>query len=184
MSQWNASELSAWAAALKAGQVCAAPAEGVYGYVADPFNPEALQRVLKVKNRVPTKGCIVLIHTLEQLRELCPPLPSSCTDAIATHWQPGQPPVTLILPALPSLPELLTGGMPTIAVRMPQVEYMHAYLKAAGQPVVSTSLNLSGEPPGTRAEDVPLDVPALTLPQPLSGTPSRIFNPVTGMWLR
>lgn len=184
MSPWNASELSAWVAALHAGQVCAAPAEGVYGYVADPFNPAALQSVLTVKNRVPTKGCIVLIRNLEQLKKLCPPLPQSCTEAIATYWQPGQPPVTLILPALPTLPELLTGGLPTIAVRLPQPAYMQDYLAAAGQPLVSTSLNLSGEPPATTRQEVPTDVPALTLPDALSGTPSRIFNPVTGMWLR
>ena len=176
--------MQSWSAALRAGRVCAAPAEGVYGYVADPFNPAALQGVLTVKNRVPTKGCIVLIQNREQLDQLCPTLPQSCTDAMATYWQLGQPPVTLILPALPSLPEQLTGGMPTIAVRLPQPDYMQDYLKAVGQPVVSTSLNLSGEPPAIRREEVPLDVPALTLPHPLSGTPSRIFNPVTGIWLR
>jgi len=61
---------------------------------------------------------------------------------------------------------------------------MQDYLKAAGQPVVSTSLNMSGEPPATTRDEVPADIAALTLPQPLSGTPSRIFNPVGGIWLR
>ncbi len=184
MTPWSQPELSAWAAALHAGQVCAAPAEGVYGYVADPFNPEALQSILNVKNRVPTKGCIVLVQNVSQLEKLCPTLPQSCADAIAAHWQPGQQPTTLVLPALPSLPPLLTGGMPTIAVRLPQLEYMQQYLKAAGQPVVSTSLNLSGEPPAITREEVPSDIPSLTLPVALSGNPSRIFNPLTGVWLR
>lgn len=184
MTLWSQANLATWAAALRAGQVCAAPAEGVYGYVADPLNPAALETILQVKNRAPTKGCIVLIQNISQLEQLCPALPPACTEAIGTYWQPGQPPTTLILPALPTLPPLLTGGLPTIAVRLPQLAYMQAYLHAAGQPIVSTSLNLSGQPPATRAEDVPTDIPALTLPHPLSGTPSRIFNPLENIWLR
>jgi L-threonylcarbamoyladenylate synthase len=184
MTTWNPPELKDWAAALRLGQVCAAPAEGVYGYVADPFNLTALQTLLEAKNRAPTKGYIVLVQTTAQLKLLCPPLPQTCTEAIATYWQPGQPPTTLVLPALPTLPPLLTGGLPTIAVRLPQPEYMQTYLQAAGQPIVSTSLNMSGEPPATRAEEVPTDIPALTLLQPLSGTPSRIFNPTENKWLR
>ncbi len=184
MTTWNQPELQTWAAALLAGQVCAAPAEGVYGYVADPFNTAALENVLQVKNRVPTKGCIVLVAHTAQLTQLCPTFPHECHEAIATYWQAGQPPTTLILPALASLPELLTGGKGTIAVRLPQPAYMQEYLEAAGQPIVSTSLNLSGQPPATRAEEVPIGIPALTLPQPLSGTPSRIFHLLEKRWLR
>lgn len=184
MSLWKPSELHDWSAALRAGQVCAAPAEGVYGYVADPFNLTALQSLMEAKNRASTKGYIVLVQNVGQLKWLCPTLPQNCTDAMAAYWRPDQPPVTLVLPALPTLPPLLTGGLPTIAVRMPQVGYMQEYLAAAGQPVVSTSLNRSGEPPAIAREEVPAGVPALTLPQPLSGTPSRIFNVVENRWLR
>lgn len=184
MNVWSQTDLTRWRDALRRGEVCAAPAEGVYGYVADPFNLSALQHLLETKNRAPTKGYIVLIGNLAQLEQLCPPLPEACQTAIATYWQAGQAPTTLVVPALPTLPKLLTGGLSTIAVRLPQVAYMQEYLTAAGQPIVSTSLNTSGEPPATRAEEVPADIPSLTLPQPLSGTPSRIFNPLSGVWLR
>ena len=184
MNVWSQTDLTRWREALRRGEVCAAPAEGVYGYVADPFNLAALQQVLETKNRAPTKGYIVLIGNLAQLEQLCPPLPEACQAAIATYWKEGQPPTTLVFPALSTLPQLLTGGLATIAVRLPQVAYMQEYLAAAGQPIVSTSLNTSGEPPATRAEEVPIGIPALTLPQPLSGTPSRIFNPQENRWLR
>lgn len=184
MSTWPPQQLTPWLAAIRAGQVVAAPAEGVYGYSANPFHLAALQTLLETKNRAPTKGYIVLISNLEQLSLFCPSLPESCQTAITEHWQPHQPATTLILPALPTLPPLLTGSLPTIAIRLPQVEYMQEYLAAAQTPLVSTSLNTSGQPPALSAEEIPAGLPALTLPQALSGIPSRIFNPVTGHWLR
>ncbi len=184
MSTWSPATLHTFTTALRGGQVCAAPAEGVYGYVADPFNLTALQTLLESKNRAPTKGYIVLISNLSQLSLLCPSLPEVCQSAITEHWQPRQPATTLVLPALPTLPSLLTGGLPTIAVRLPNPAYMQEYLAATAQPIVSTSLNLSGQPPATMAEQLPPNIPALTLPQPLSGTPSRIYNPQTNIFLR
>lgn len=184
MAYWLPAQLAPWLAALKAGGVVAAPAEGLYGYCADPFNPAALRALMEIKQRDPSKGLIVLISAVEQLGRLCPPLTEAQQIAIATHWQPGQPPTTLILPALATLTPLLTGGHATIAVRLPQNPYMQEYLAAAQTPLVSTSANLSGQPAATTAAQLAPEVPALTLPQPLSGTPSRIFNPQTGHWLR
>jgi L-threonylcarbamoyladenylate synthase len=180
---WNPAQLAPWLAALKAGEVAAAPAEGVYGYVADPFNPKALQKLIQLKQRDPAKGFIVLIDQLAQLQQLCPqPLPPYAAAATRSHWP--YPPVTLILPALPTLPPLLTGGTTTIAVRYPAVDYMLEYLAAFGGPLVSTSLNISGEPPAIQASQIAADVPALTLAEPLSGRPSRIYDPEKSLWLR
>jgi tRNA A37 threonylcarbamoyladenosine synthetase subunit TsaC/SUA5/YrdC len=79
---------------------------------------------------------------------------------------------------------LLTGDFGTLAIRLPQPAYMQAYLQAAAIPLVSTSLNISGEAPATHAAAIPTGTPSLTLNEPLSGTPSRIFNPMTNQWLR
>lgn len=181
---WSSPHLAAWCAALHAGDVAIAPAEGMYGYSADPFNPAALESLLAHKRRAGGKGLIVLVGTLSQLDRLCPPLPPACQQAVATHWQSGQPPTTLILPALPTLPPLLTGDFGTLAIRLPSVSYMQEYLNAYGGPLVSTSCNVSGQPPATSAGQLPVGIPALTLAEPLSGAPSRIFNPQTGQWLR
>lgn len=184
MSHFTAAQLTAFTAALNAGTLCAAPAEGVYGYVANPFNEAALQAIYTAKIRSLNKGFIVLIQNLNQLPLFCPLLPDSALEAIQTHWQPGQPATTIVLPALPTLPHLITGGLPTVAIRLPQAVYMQEYLAAAATPLVSTSLNISGEPPATQSSQISPNITALTLPEPLSGTPSRIFNPLENKWLR
>lgn len=177
--------MPAWCAALKRGDIVAAPAEGVYGYCCDPFNTAALERLMTAKQRSPNKGLIVLVNDTAQLERLCPlPFTASEQEAIATLWDSTQPPTTLILPALPSLSPLLTGGRDTLAIRRPNSPYMQEYLAAWGHPLVSTSFNLSGEAPATEAAQIPADIPALTLPKPLSGTPSRIYSPATRTWLR
>ncbi|MBI1308274.1 MAG: hypothetical protein GC129_00250 [Proteobacteria bacterium] len=183
MPPWSAAQLEPWLQTLRAGGVAAAPAEGVYGYMADPFNPAALQSIVNLKQRSPAKGLIVLISNFAQLQKLCPhPLPPAYESATRTMWP--YPPVTLLLPALPSLPPLLTGNRPTIAVRYPAADYMLQYLDAFGGPLVSTSLNLSGQPAATQPSQIPTHVPALTLPKTLSGKSSRIYDPQKSLWLR
>jgi L-threonylcarbamoyladenylate synthase len=191
--------LVTWLAALRAGQITAAPAEGVYGYCADPFNPAALQALIQLKQRNPAKGFILLVSNPYQLASVAnltypqdASIHAAITRAIASYFpfdNSAQPPTTLILPAAANLNPALTGtntasGYPTVAVRAPTTPYMLEYLQAFAGPLVSTSLNLSGQPPATQISQIPANIPALTLPEPLSGTPSRIFNPLTAEWLR
>lgn len=188
---WKPDQLTPWLDALERGHIAAAAAEGVYGYVADALDDNALNRLLETKKRESSKGLIVLIPELESLKYLTP-LPLDALTEIATqlHWGPAaEHPTTLLLPAKPGLSPLLTGGQPTIAVRLPQVAYMQHYLQAWKETsthglLVSSSLNESGQSPVVKAEDISAETPALTLDNPLSGTPSRIFNPATATWLR
>lgn len=180
---WQAPQLDAWLQALGQGVLAAAPAEGMYGYVANPFNEAAVEAVHTAKQRPTNKGFIVLVKDTAQLSTLCDTLADNHIAAMDACWQPHQPPITLIMPAKPELTHL-TGGLPTIAVRMAFAPYMQAYLEAAGTPLVSTSLNLSGQPPALEAAAIPTGVTALTLPHKLSGQPSRIYNPATNQWLR
>lgn len=176
--------LDLWLSAVKAGALAAAPAEGLYGYVADPFKAQALENILAAKQRDARKGFIVLVGNVRQLDALCPPLPEAAKAAMHTCWRAGEVPTTLILPALSGLNPLLTGGGNTIAVRLPSVPYMQEYLNAWGAPLVSTSLNISGEAPALSASAIPAGVAALTLAEQLSGTPSRVFSPLDNRWLR
>ncbi len=179
---WSEEALTPWLAALKAGEIAAAPAEGVYGYCCDPFNETALEKLVALKGRDSGKGFITLIGDLAQLPQLVEAEAlASVQKAASTHW-PG--PVTLICPKKPGLPQLLTGAFPTIAVRLPSEPYMKEYLAAWGQPLVSTSLNRSGEEPVLSGANVPADIPALTLPQPLAGKPSMIIDVVSGARIR
>ena len=181
---WQVSELELFVSALQAGEVVAAPAEGVYGYCADPFNPAALARLLELKKRDANKGFILLVPDAAALARVCAPLDTASAQAVETYWQPEQPPTTLLLPPRPELPPFLRGTFPTIAVRMPHVAYVQNYLQAWGGPLVSTSLNVSGAAPAITAAEVPSGIVTLTLPEALSGRASRIFDPVTGRWIR
>lgn len=184
MPQWSQQQLKPWLECLHNNGVAAAPAEGVYGFVANPFSEQALESLMQIKQRSLHKGLIVLVADASQLTQLCPqPLPPQCQQAIDTYWF-AAPPTTLILPALPSLTKLLTGEHATLAVRRPTAPYMLEYLDAFGAPLVSTSLNVAGQPPATQASQLPLAIPALVLKEPLSGAPSRIYNPMENKWLR
>jgi L-threonylcarbamoyladenylate synthase len=180
---WQPPELETWLQAIKTGALAAAPAEGMYGYVANPFNQQAVEAIHTAKQRPANKGFIVLVSDTAQLPQLCTPLADNHIAAIDACWQPHQPPITLILPVKPEL-TYLTGGLPSIAVRRAFAPHMLEYLNAAGTPLVSTSLNLSGQPPVLRAADIPQGITALTLPHALAGNPSRIYNPATNQWLR
>jgi L-threonylcarbamoyladenylate synthase len=114
---WTDNQLQPWLRALSAGDVVAAPAEGVYGYCCDAFNPQALAKLMALKQRDPNKGVICLVPNKAALNQL---VSSELTaheqlqieGAIAQHWPcEGTAPVTLILPAQDGLPPLLTGGV-------------------------------------------------------------------------
>ncbi len=177
----NKCELNTFVENLEAGEVVAAPAEGVYGYCVDPFNEKALQKLVKLKGRTPSKGFITLISNIEQLAELTSGLSKSDCALIREYW-PGQ--VTLIFPAANNLPHLLTGGEKTIAVRLPQKDYMQEYLHRWGRPLVSTSANISGEAPATRAAEVLADIYILPNPSPLDGSTSVLVDSKTKKKLR
>lgn len=174
-------ELEQFSKKLKAGEAVAAPAEGVYGYCADPFNETALEKLLDIKKRTAGKGFITLIRNWRDLDKLARPLSEEDMQTLKEHW-PGQ--VTFIFPAADGVPELLTGGRGTVAVRLPAVDYMHEYLEAWGGPLVSTSANISGQRPALSVKDLQEDVFALHIKTPLSGGVSKVIDLKTGNRLR
>ncbi len=182
---WDKATLDSWCEALAHGEVVAAPAEGVYGYCCDPFNEPALAKLIELKQRSSNKGLICLVNNQQQLEQLVGTLTGAAAEAVAQHWPcPAKAPVTMLLPHSAAVPELLKGRFPTLALRWPACDYMNEYLTRWGKPLVSTSLNVSGQPPATKAEDIPAGVPALTLAKALPGTVSRIFDPASGKYLR
>jgi len=175
---YAAEQLHTFVAKLKAGEAVAAPAEGVYGYCCDPFSQKGLEEIVRLKQRAPEKGFVVLISDLKQLTQLCPPLFCQPHDMIDLYW-PGQ--VTLVFPVkTEGLPQLLTGGFTTIAIRYPKAPYMLEYLKAWGRPLVSTSANISGEPPIFDQKNLPPEVFSLPTPVPLRGGVSTLIDAITG----
>jgi L-threonylcarbamoyladenylate synthase len=130
------------------GGVIAYPTEAVYGIGCLPLHEQALLRVVALKRRATQKGLIVVAASIEQLEELAV-LPGGAIGAEMRADWPG--PHTWIVSARPGLPALLTGGRPTLAVRVSAHPIVRRLCHRTGSALVSTSANLSGSPPARTA---------------------------------
>lgn len=136
---------------LQCGGLLALPTETFYALAVNPFDTAALSRLFAVKGRPPEKPVLVLIAGPEMLSQVAREVPASALPLMARFW-PG--PLTLILPARPDLPSLLTGGAGTIGVRQPRQSVVCRLLSVLGLPVTGTSANRSGRPPLTTSAAV------------------------------
>ncbi|MGO4221252.1 Sua5/YciO/YrdC/YwlC family protein [Lysobacter sp. TAF61] len=134
------------ATALHQGSVIAYPTEAVWGLGCDPFDEVAVMRLLAIKQRPVDKGLILIAGTLDQLDGLLDwqALPAPRRDAVLASW-PG--PNTWIVPTTARVPRWITGAHRGVAVRVSDHPTVIALCAAFGGPLVSTSANLSGEPP-------------------------------------
>ena len=125
---------------LKSGGVIAYPTEGVFGLGCLPSDDEAVQRLLAIKNRAPSKGLILLAASASQFDDWI-----SLPAGISLPAPDPDNPVTWIAPAGEKANFLIHGDNTGIAVRITTNPVALAICKAAGSPVVSTSANLSGQ---------------------------------------
>jgi len=150
------SELRAAAALLRAGKLVAFPTETVYGLGADAGNDEAVAAIFAAKGRPSDNPLIVHIADraqLDALTESCGTLEHELMNAF---W-PG--PLTLVLPVRAgAVSSLVTAGLDTVAVRMPDHPVALRLIAASGCPVAAPSANRSGRPSPTRAEHVAEDL--------------------------
>lgn len=133
------------------GGVIAYPTEAVFGLGCDPLNPAAVHRLLDLKKRPLHKGVILIGATFEQVRPYMGPLDDSQLKKMKESW-PG--PNTWVVPAAPGLPHWLTGGRTTIALRVTDHPVAARLCLAAGTALVSTSANISDQPPARSALQV------------------------------
>jgi L-threonylcarbamoyladenylate synthase len=147
----NGANLAATAAAIRAGGVVAYPTEGIWGLGCDPLNEEAVRRILALKKRRMEQGLILLAASEAQLAPFAAPFAPDIAKRIHPSW-PG--PVTWIVPAAADCPAWLTGGRPTLAMRVTAHPPARALARAAQTALVSTSANPHGEAPAKSAEDV------------------------------
>jgi L-threonylcarbamoyladenylate synthase len=136
---------------LREGSVVAIPTDTLYGLAASVFRPEAVERVFTAKQRPAEARVPVLIATAADLPLLAAKVPRDAWKLIDRFW-PGA--LTLAFTARRTLPQVLTRGGQTVAVRVPAARTTLRLLEALGEPVVGTSANLSGSPPAVTAEEV------------------------------
>jgi len=136
---------------LREGGIIAYPTEAVFGLGCNPFNPEAVLRLLALKQRPLAKGLILIAADLDQLAPFMAPLSADDHARLEATW-PG--PVTWLVPARPETPGWLRGEHDTIAVRVTNHPVASILCRAAGHAIVSTSANPAGRPPARSALQV------------------------------
>jgi L-threonylcarbamoyladenylate synthase len=144
-------EVEQAARVLRAGGLVAFPTETVYGLGAHALDEAAVRRVFAVKRRPADNPLIVHVAATEQALRVAASLPPLARELAAAHW-PG--PLTLVLDARADVPAVTTGGLATVAVRVPAHDLALRLLAAADVPVAAPSANRSGRPSPTTAQHV------------------------------
>lgn len=136
---------------LKDGGLVAFPTETVYGLGADALNAKAVSKVYEAKGRPSDNPMIVHICRASDIGQLTPRLSPDIVTLIENFW-PG--PLTLVVRKKAGVPDRTTGGLDTVAVRMPDNPAALELIELAGCPVAAPSANLSGKPSPTTAQHV------------------------------
>lgn len=136
---------------LKSGGLVAFPTETVYGLGANALDPEAVGKVYAAKGRPSDNPMIAHISSKDDMAALTEGITPDVEKLMEVFW-PG--PLTMVVPAKPVVPRVTTGGLDTVAVRMPSDPVASAIIAAAGVPIAAPSANLSGRPSPTTGRHV------------------------------
>lgn len=140
---------------LRSGGLVAFPTETVYGLGGDALNPASSARIYQAKGRPSDNPLIVHIADMEALDAIVREIPAEARALAEAFW-PG--PLTMILPKADIVPRETTGGLETVAVRMPAHRTARELIRAAGGYVAAPSANRSGRPSPTLAKYVAQDL--------------------------
>ncbi|MBQ3122731.1 MAG: threonylcarbamoyl-AMP synthase [Firmicutes bacterium] len=136
---------------IKEGGLVAFPTETVYGLGANALDSEATAKIYAAKGRPSDNPMIVHIARASDIGQLTPRLSPTIVTLIDVFW-PG--PLTLIVKKKDIVPDVTTGGLDTVAIRMPDNQIALDLIEAAGCPIAAPSANLSGKPSPTKAQHV------------------------------
>jgi L-threonylcarbamoyladenylate synthase len=143
--------IAAAAEHLRRGELVAMPTETVYGLAGAALDPRAVERIFALKGRPPDNPLIVHVRSIEEARSLTSGWDSRA-EALGQRFWPG--PLTLVLPAVASIPRTVTAGRSTVALRVPGHPAALALLDAFGAPLAAPSANRSGRISPTTAAHV------------------------------
>ncbi|MEQ1896414.1 MAG: L-threonylcarbamoyladenylate synthase [Vicinamibacterales bacterium] len=177
------------AACLREGGLVAFPTETVYGLGANALDATAVGRIFTAKNRPFHDPLIVHVANAAEIARVAEYIPALAWHLAEAFW-PG--PLTLVLPRKPLVPDVVTAGGSTVAVRVPRHLVARALIAAAGVPVAAPSANLFSRPSPTTAAHVtsdldgridivldggPTDVGVESTVVDLTSTPPRVLRP-------
>lgn len=147
-------EVDQAAALLREGIPVAFPTETVYGLGAPISSAEGIQKIFQMKGRPSDNPLICHIESMSQLSLLARDVPPQALT-LAHHFWPG--PLTLVLKKQDAVLSCITGGLDTVAIRMPRHPLALELIRQVGEPLVAPSANRSGKPSSTTAEHVLTD---------------------------
>src|SRR5579859_1140970 len=155
---------------IQRGELVVFPTETVYGLGADALQTRAIEQIFAVKGRPLSDPLIVHIADEAALADLVTEISREAMQLMRAFW-PG--PLTLILPAGPRVPRMITAGLPNVAVRMPRHPIAQALIRAAGTPIAAPSANRFMHVSPTTAQHVLADLGG-RIPLILDGGPCEV----------
>jgi L-threonylcarbamoyladenylate synthase len=136
---------------LRQGGTVAFPTETVYGLGADALNEKAVEKIFAAKGRPADNPLIVHISDVTEVDKLAKSISDTARILMKTFW-PG--PLTIIMEKAPCVPDIVTAGLNTVAIRLPSNKIALELIKESGVPVAAPSANTSGKPSPTKASHV------------------------------
>lgn len=140
---------------IKQGKLVAFPTETVYGLGANGLDVQAVEKIYQAKGRPSDNPLILHIARPEELEQLAREIPANAQALIDKYW-PG--PLTVVLKRTNLVPDIVSGGLDTVAVRLPASKIACELIRLAGVPIAAPSANTSGRPSPTTAEAVIADL--------------------------
>ena len=140
---------------IKKGELVAFPTETVYGLGGDALAPDAAKKIYAAKGRPSDNPLIVHIADIEDVKKVAKEIPEGLPELAEAFW-PG--PLTIIVEKSEAVPYATTGGMDTVAIRMPNDEIALELIRKSGCLIAAPSANTSGRPSPTKASHVAEDM--------------------------
>ena len=145
------SKIKPAAESIKNGNLVLFPTETVYGIGANALDKNAVKEIFIAKGRAQDNPLIVHIANIEMVDMLAKNIGEIEQKLMKTFW-PG--PFTIVLEKKSIIPDVITGGLNTVAIRMPSNEVARKLIEYSGCPIAAPSANISGKPSGTLVEDI------------------------------
>lgn len=168
-------------AVLKRGGVILCPTDTIWGLSCDAKQELAIQKIFEIKKRPSNSKLLILVSSLQQLKEYIHDIPSELEEELLQSDRP----LTVIYPTGRNLPSMLLNEEGGLAVRIVKDGYAHMLINQMEGPIVSTSANLAGSGSPKNADDVSFEIvrrvdysvdPHIEKHQKMTGQPSRILR--------
>lgn len=137
-------------AVLKKGGTILYPTDTIWGLGCDATNNRAIRKLHKIKQRADHKHFIILLESSSLLSTYVKVIPDTTWDL----YQQIDTPLTIVFPGAKNLPRMVIGTDKTVGIRIPKDDFVLELIRAFGKPIISTSANISGEPPPMVFRDI------------------------------